>query len=134
MANVASRVRVCPSGIEAAARPFVWAAGLERVPFTKQTQRLSRKQFMDILQLVIWVVTAGGLIGLALAFFKSERIGVRIGALGAFAVFYFAMLLWGPVDATWGNLAIGGVVVIALMSRMRKPDADKAHAERPSDD
>ena len=36
---------------------------------------------MDPLQLGIWAATVAGLSGLALAFFKSERLAVRLGAL-----------------------------------------------------
>jgi hypothetical protein len=76
---------------------------------------------MNTLDMAIYAATAAALGGLALALFRSDGLSLRLGALGAFAVFYVAMVLWAPVDQAWGNLTIGGVLVVALLSRMKKP-------------
>ena len=46
---------------------------------------------MNTVQIAIWVGTAVGLAGLGVAFFRSERLGVRLGTLGAFGVFYLVL-------------------------------------------
>ncbi len=76
---------------------------------------------MDTLQVGIWAATVVALVGLALAFFKSERLGIRLGALGLFAAFYFAVLLWGPLDSLWFNLTTASVLLIAFGRRLVKP-------------
>lgn len=88
---------------------------------------------MDALQLTIWAATCLGLAGVAWAFFKSERIGVRLGALGGFALLYFAVILWAPTDELWFNMTTGSVLVIAFASRMKKP-TDKPDAVPPAGD
>lgn len=90
--------------------------------------------------MTIWAVTAILLGGLAWAFFKSEGIALRLAALGVFAVYYVAMVLWAPTDQLWANVSMGAVLVIALGSRMRKQAAEKEAADQheekagPSDD
>lgn len=84
---------------------------------------------MDALQMTIWAVTAILLGGLAWAFFKNDGLAIRLGALGLFGVFYVAMVLWAPTDATWADVTIMAVIVIALGSRMKKPADDT----KPSD-
>lgn len=84
---------------------------------------------MDLTQIAVWAATVAGLAGLAAAFYRSERLRVRLGALGAFAVFYFAVLLWTPTDPVWFNLTTVSILLIAFGSRMRKP----APTGEPSD-
>lgn len=76
---------------------------------------------MDVLQLAIMASTVVVLGGVAAAFFKSESMWLRLGAIGAFGVFYIAMVLWAPTDANWANISLMVVIVIALGSRMYKP-------------
>ncbi|MCB0912237.1 MAG: hypothetical protein KDB60_11540, partial [Propionibacteriaceae bacterium] len=81
-----------------------------------------------------WAVTAVLLGGLAWAFFKSERLSVRLGALGVFALYYVAMVLWAPTDQLWANVSMGAVLVIALGSRMRKPTSQDGEQGGPHHD
>jgi hypothetical protein len=77
---------------------------------------------METTQIMIWAATVAGLIGLALAFYKSERLAIRLGALGVFGAFYLAVLLWGPTDdTTWFNITTASVLLIAFGSRLVKP-------------
>jgi hypothetical protein len=76
---------------------------------------------MDALHVIVWAVTAAGLGSLAWALFTSDRLAVRVGALGAFALFYVAMVLWTPTDQTWASVTIATVLIIALGSRTKKP-------------
>jgi hypothetical protein len=84
---------------------------------------------MPPLEIAVWVIGALGLCGVALAFFKSDSLAVRLGALGVFGAFYISVLAlgWGGVD--WFNATTIAVVLIALMSRMKAPLAPKPAAE-----
>ena len=89
---------------------------------------------MDSLQILIWAASVAVLVGVALAFLKSDSLAVVFGAIAGFAVFYFAVMLWAPQDATWANLTLGGFLVIALASRMKKPaPKEEGQAEPPGD-
>lgn len=90
---------------------------------------------MDTLQIAIWVATVAGLAGLAWAFFTHDGLPVRLGALGAFAIFYFGVLLWAPTDPTWFNLTTASILVVTLGSRMvKRPPAHDTKPVEPSDD
>lgn len=95
---------------------------------------------MDALQLTIMAATAVALGGVAWAFLKSESFALRMATLGAFGVYYVAMVLWAPTDATWANVTLMVVAVIALMSSRRKPSGHDKPSEPdaeqggPSDD
>lgn len=84
--------------------------------------------------MTIWAVTALLLGGLAWAFFKTERLAARLGALGVFAVYYVVVVLWTPVDQLWANVSMGAVLVIALGSRMWKRSDPGAEQGGSSDD
>jgi len=76
---------------------------------------------MPPLEIVVWAVGAVGLLGVAWAFFKSDSLVVRLGALGVFGAFYITVLAngWGGVE--WFNATTIAVVLIALLSRMKAP-------------
>ncbi len=82
---------------------------------------------MDLLQIAIWAGTAVCLSGVAAAFFKSDSLAVRLGALGGFAAFFFAVLLWAPTDSTWFNLTMVSILLIALGSQLKR----RAEPNRP---
>lgn len=88
---------------------------------------------MDLTQIAVWAATVAGLAGLAAAFYRSDRLGVRLGALGALAVFYFAVLLWTPTDPVWFNLTTVSILLIAFGSRMRKPASTSETDATPGD-
>ena len=76
---------------------------------------------MNPTEITVWAVTAVGLAGLGAAFYKSERTSVRLGALAAFSVLYFAVLGWQLADEMWFNVTTAMILLIAFGSRMRKP-------------
>jgi|GEM_PF-2870485 len=80
---------------------------------------------MSPLELAVWVVGALGLIGVALAFFKSDQLRVRLGALGIFGVFYLTVLALGWGGAQWFNASTIALLLIALMSGIKNPLAPK---------
>ncbi len=89
---------------------------------------------MDLLQITIWAATALGMVAVALAFFKSQRLAVRLGVLAAFGVFYVAMVLWAPTDQIWADITLVTVLLIAFGSGMKKPSsADKDQGDSTHD-
>jgi predicted anti-sigma-YlaC factor YlaD len=88
---------------------------------------------MNTVQIAIWVGTAVGLAGLGVAFFRSERLGVRLGTLGAFGVFYLAVAFSMVMDETWFNVATVSVLLIAFGSRMKKPSAPPSGTAVPEE-
>lgn len=76
---------------------------------------------MPPLDIVVWVVGAIGLGGVAWAFFKSNSFAVRIGALGVFGVFYISVLAFGWGGVEWFNATTIAIVLIALLSNMKAP-------------
>ena len=87
---------------------------------------------MDYLQIAVCVATVVGLSGLALAFFASESLAIRLGALGGFAVFFFAVLLWTPTDTVWFNITMVSILLIAFGSRaQRRPEATPPPGTEP---
>ncbi|MGC3993076.1 MAG: hypothetical protein QM779_02920 [Propionicimonas sp.] len=88
---------------------------------------------MDALQITIWVVTLAGLVGLAAVFYTSQRLGVRLAALGVFGAFYLAVLLWGPIDDTWSNVTMISILVATIGPRMAR-SAGGSGKEGPSRD
>jgi hypothetical protein len=87
-------------------------------------------------EIVAWVGGAVGLAGVAWAFFKSNSLAVRLGALGVFGVFYISMLFVGWGGTEWFNATTIGVVLIAFLSRMKAPLPGKpgSEAEPASED
>lgn len=90
---------------------------------------------MDYLQIAIWVATVACLSGVAVAFFKSESLAVRLGALGGFAVFFFAVILWTPTDTAWFNITMVSILLIAFASnRKRRPEPPPPPGTGPGSD
>ncbi|PFG18376.1 hypothetical protein ATK74_2961 [Propionicimonas paludicola] len=84
---------------------------------------------MPPLEIAAWVIGAVGLAGVAWAFFKSDSLRVRLGALGVFGVAYLGILAlgWGTIE--WFNATTIGLAAIALLSRMKAPLAPKPSSD-----
>ena len=84
---------------------------------------------MPPLEIAAWVIGAVGLSGVAWAFFKSDSLRVRLGALGVFGVAYLGILAlgWGTIE--WFNATTIGLAAIALLSRMKAPLAPKSSGD-----
>lgn len=82
--------------------------------------------------ILIWFVTGLGLVGLGLAFFRSERLALRLSVLIGFGAFVLAITFVGLMDSTWFNTSMFAIIVIALMSRQQ--DARKRRATQEADD
>jgi hypothetical protein len=86
---------------------------------------------MTTTQILILLGTAIGLGGMALAYFKTDRLLVRLASVAVMGAFYVWVVLNDWMDSTWANTTMVAVILIALISLRQEQQAKAARSSKP---